>query len=125
MVSKVDKAIQQLLEMNLDTKGSKAEIDLLWENASPASAFANQTIRLDLSRYGMAMVICNPGTGMAGRVLPAVFCQIPGSGVATGTQAISGTVYGRFFKAYPDHVQFDDCNATGMVIPRYIYGVKI
>lgn len=107
-MGKIDRALQQLLQMDLETKGSKAEISLLWQNASPASAFANQKISLDLSGYGMVMVICNPGTGMA-----------------IGNQVGSGIVYARFFRAQKDYVQFDDCTAAAAVIPKYIYGVKL
>ena len=32
------------------------KMDLLWENASPTSAFAEQTIALDLSKYDCVMV---------------------------------------------------------------------
>lgn len=54
---KVDKALQQTVAMYLDIEGSKAEIDLLWQNASPTSAFAAQTIPLDLSGYDLALIV--------------------------------------------------------------------
>lgn len=125
---KHDKALQQLLEMNLDIKGSKAEIDLLWQNASPTSAFANQTIRLDLSRYGMAMVICNANTGMPTRAMPPVLSTVPGAGIVTGNRLsadASPYVESRYFKCYKTYVQFDDCTAANQAVPIQVYGIKL
>lgn len=44
---------------------SKLSMELLWENASPTSAFSAQTITLDLSEYDGAFICTNWGDGLA------------------------------------------------------------
>lgn len=47
--SKVDKALQQLFKRSVATK-------VLWSNASPASAFSAQTIKMALSGYDGVLI---------------------------------------------------------------------
>lgn len=123
MVSKVDKAIQQLLEMNLDIKGSKAEIDLLWENASPTSAFANQTINLDLSAYNMVMVLGRSSSTSA-RMLPAAITKPVIGGIILGGNTGNGIAI-RQFVTSQNYVKFDVTTSVTDNIPVFIYGIKI
>lgn len=122
--AKTDRALQQLMTM----AGAKTEIELLWQNASHTSAFANQTVRVDLSGYGMAMVICNANTGMPTRAMPPVLSTVPGAGIVTGNRLsadASPYVESRYFKCYKTYVQFDDCTAANQAVPIQVYGIKL
>lgn len=48
----------ELLACNVSDSGNVSGIKLLWKNASPASAFAAQTISLDLSGYDSVFISC-------------------------------------------------------------------
>lgn len=45
------------LEITPENIGAMCKMELLWENASPTSSFAGQTINLDLSRYTYVRIL--------------------------------------------------------------------
>ena len=129
------------LEGKLAAKAEKKDIKefkfsdscvLLWENASPTSAFEEQTIVLDLSAYGFAYVefanedhetVCLFKVGSSTR---AIHVNSPSG---------EGTLYHRKIEAYSDRVIFSVAGSFNLasganktnntyMIPLKIYGIK-
>ena len=101
---------------------------MLWENASPASAFASQTISLNLSGYKGIFVIYLAKTGSNGYASSGF---IPVDGVtycASSFPSDSGAQFKRSCLAYSGSVQFGAGTQNGtqdntLMIPIKIYGV--
>lgn len=93
------------------------QIVKLWENASPTSAFANQTLTLDFSSYDLIVILFNLDSNNRS-VSPAI--------APIGHPGISA--YGnnvRSFLFYTDSVKFDGVSpSSAVMIPYVIYGVK-
>lgn len=115
-----------------DLLAGKVSMTLLWENASPSSAFAAQTISLDLSGYEFIYVIAANwfvsgfvrtqvgASGTINRYAPISWSKTTGSRnldiVETGiyfTGGYSGGAIGGTFSA-----------ANGECVPTQIYGIK-
>ena len=103
---------------------------LLWTNPSPTSAFAAQTISLDLSNYDAVDVEFRHWTDKDCRVTTRNYLnEGEGVGIGTSTDAASSGNFRRGFKMYTDGVQFwggvsntsVDNNST---IPVRIWGIK-
>lgn len=103
---------------------------LLWENSSPTSAFAAQTISLDLTGYDAVDVEFRHWTNKDCRVTTRNYLnEGEGTGIGTSTDAPSYGNFRRGFKMLTDGVQFwggisnstVDNNST---IPVRIWGVK-
>lgn len=105
----------------------------LWSNASPGSAFAAQTIRLDLSKYSAVAVFIAEETGnnTSGALF---FCRIGDGTTSRALLAYNARQY-RSFYAYSNGVTFNGGYNSGSVtgslsannsyaIPRYIFGIK-
>lgn len=114
-----------------------AAMDLLWENASPGSSFAPQTVSVDCSDYDMfiittisgGFIVCNRGT----RSIMSKY---------VGMFASSSTMYPQFYTRYititDTGVTFEEgrmekshqtnssyvTTQNGFLIPRKIYGIK-
>lgn len=89
----------------------------IWENASPLSAFANQTLTLDLSSYDLIIILFNlDGNGRS--VSPAI---VPVG--RTGISAYGNNI--RFFLTHTNDIQFDSVSpSSAVMIPYVVYGVK-
>ena len=104
---------------------NKAEFILLWENASPSSDFAAQTVALDLSVYGFIFV--------EGRGCGVWTCRVGGearlvtnhSGVLWRTRRFTAYEQGvEFNDAYQGYYSQDGAVSNSDCIPLYIYGIK-
>lgn len=89
----------------------------IWENASPQSSFANQTLTLDLSSYDLVIILFNLDSN--GRsISPAI---VP-------TQHPGASSYGnnvRTFLVHTNDINFDSVSpSSAVMIPYVIYGVK-
>lgn len=95
---------------------------LLWSNASPTSAFAAQTISLDLSGYTHVVVVGEHASG-ATLIAPATMVPIG----QTGFILSIGNLY-RTFTVSATGVAFaagvGDAATASIAIPLYIFGVK-
>lgn len=89
----------------------------LWENASPTSAFANQTLTLDLSSYDLVIILFNLDRNNRS-ISPAI--------VPIGHPGASS--YGnnvRTFLVHTNDINFDSVSpSSAVMIPYVIYGVK-
>lgn len=110
--------------LNEDEKYTQTK--LLWTNASPSSAFAAQTLSINLRDYTFVMIESNEGP---------VFCKVGNDAVMfshnsyypcrrTVSVNTSGITFGEGLKytACPGDAVASDKNTH--CIPRYIYGVK-
>lgn len=101
------------------------EMELLWENASPRSEFAAQTIAVDLSKYDRYVVDSRMSTGSMLTLSHSVccgddllicgndktnimrrLCTYSNSGLSFGDSAVAGN------------------DSNGSLIPIRIYGIK-
>lgn len=94
----------------------------LWENASPKSAFANQTISVNLSGYDLIIIIGNTDTRSNTRLVPPVVTKVGLGGIYVNAGGSR-----RYFRVYEDGINFDQvypASVTGDSIPCFIFGIK-
>lgn len=106
---------------------SKLSMELLWENASPLSAFSPQTIGMDLSDYKFVSIqtIYNNGFGY-GRIENVL---MNGGTHLLILQPAGMNINSRQVRATESGVQFDDgmsgtSTDQNAIIPQSIYGIK-
>lgn len=119
--------------------GAMSEWGLLWENASPDSSFAAQTVSVDLSGYDAVMVIFNCDTSSGSVIYQAYMSNITPVGKRGVSLHIITIVGGgwpggaydsyRTYDVTASGIAFDDCyerggKHNGTQIPVYIYGIK-
>lgn len=93
------------------------QIVKLWENASPTSAFANQTLTLDFSSYDLMVILFNLDSNNRSVSLAIVPIGHPGA------SSFQNNV--RTFLSYTDSVKFDSVSpSSAVMIPYVIYGIK-
>lgn len=99
------------------TTSNGIQIVKLWENASPTSAFANQTLTLDFSSYDLIIILFNLDSNNRS-VSPAI------SSVGhPGASAFQNNV--RTFLVHTNDIQFDSVSpSSAVMIPYVIYGMK-
>lgn len=103
------------------------QMELLWENASPSSDFAAQTVALDLDGFDMVKVVAYHQK-TAHRVCSEVSAVAGESGVLRTFP--SGTNTYRYFEVSLSGVNFEDTRQTSTsanneyIIPARIYGIK-
>ena len=112
------------------------DMDLLWTNANPTSAFAAQTVSLDLSNYSMIFVECiRYASNVDSYSLGTALSKIGEGATCTCAAAISSTgTYSVSFRAFT-------CSASGVTfgngrkydgvpdsderaVPYKIYGIR-
>lgn len=99
------------------TTSNGIQLKKVWENASPTSAFANQTLTLDFSSYDLMVILFNLDSNSRS-VSPAI---VPIG--HPGVSAYQNNV--RTFLSYTDSVKFDSVSpSSAVMIPYVIYGVK-
>lgn len=113
----------------------KISMHLLWENASPTSSFAQQTVQLDLSAYQMVFCRCRLNQ-TAATVVPSNYIQVGAEtgayayGVVTGypvRRTITATAEGVKFEEGCKYTSFGSSNVNAnntVLIPVEIYGLK-
>ena len=104
-------------------------MDLLWENASPTSDFAPQTISLDLSNYDAVLIdfAFNNGNYIAQSNMS--FTEVGRGGQGLYLWADTSKVYHRSFTTSETGVAFTKgwaagSEGAGTVVPIKIYGIK-
>ena len=120
--------------LDADDIGAVSKLELLWENASPSSSFAAQTVSLDLSGYDAVLIKAtttsnNPSDEYYGFFNTLAFV---GDGIKTVMFFCSGNTNRsghRMAQATSSGVTFSKCmwNAAqtdGFGVPYYIYGIK-
>lgn len=99
------------------TTSDGIQIVKLWENASPTSAFANQTLTLDFSSYDLVIILFNldsNGRSVSPAIVPV---EHPGA------SAFQNNV--RTFLVHTNDIKFDSVSpSSAVMIPYAIYGVK-
>lgn len=107
----------------------------LWENASPTSSFAAQTIALDLSEYSMIFCNCRLSTEYA-TIVPTNPIPVGADygayayGLAAGypvRRTYRATATGVVFEEGMKYTSFGSSNvngSNGSLIPVEIYGIK-
>lgn len=99
------------------TTSDGIQIVKLWENASPTSAFANQTLTLDFSSYDLIIILFNLDKNRRS-VSPAI---VPVG--HPGASAFQNNV--RTFLLHTNDINFDSVSpSSAVMIPYVIYGVK-
>ena len=99
-------------------KKSESGMKLLWTNASPSSAFAAQTINLDLSKYSRVLVV----GGFDVNYYTTKFTAI--CAVGNNSNIVKPTGY-RSFSVSTTGVTFGDGDSVNKeLIPLNIYGIK-
>lgn len=124
------------VEMSYGSGGGVTEqsmkTDFLWENPSPSSSFAAQTVSLDLTPYKYVIIVATATTsdvngGFAfGRVGDGIQYNI----VLRNYNTSSTFAYVRRFEVTTTGVTFetgirDTTEGTGYAIPKAIYGVRL
>ena len=109
-------------------------MELLWENASPASQFAKQTVSLDLSKYDMVEISFNLQTGVLA-ISHQLQCKVDGGRVIAATPGTQ-KYHRRSANVSKTGINFGDCSAytysstvettttNGTLIPVFVYGIK-
>lgn len=99
------------------TTSNGIQIKKVWENASPTSAFPNQTLTLDLLSYDLVIILFNLDSNSRS-TSPAI--------VPIGHPGVSS--YGnnvRTFLVHTNDINFDTASPNSAVmIPYVIYGMK-
>ena len=112
-INDIDSSIQNLIKMT----NAKVALTKLWENASPTSAFPNQTLTLDLLSYDLVIILFNLDSNSRS-TSPAI--------VPIGHPGVS--LYGnnvRGFLVHTNDINFDSVSpSSAVMIPYVIYGVK-
>ncbi len=99
------------------TTSDGVQIVKLWENASPTSAFANQTLTLDFSSYDLMVILFNLDNNSRS-VSPAI---VPIG--HPGASAFQNNV--RTFLVHTNDIKFDSVSpSSAVMIPYVIYGIK-
>ena len=102
---------------------------LLWTNASPTSAFAAQTVNLDLSEYDYIEIRGVRGSFLRAKVGESnLLMQLFNSYyICSRTVSVttSGVTFGTFYK-YTSYAtgSYTTEDAGGYLTPRYIYGIR-
>ena len=117
---------------------ANVEIKKLWENASPTSSFAAQTIALDLSGYDYILAFVGFATNNTSESNEILRIGVSGRFMTTssiGSNQYYMTMYTRVLSVSATGVTFEDaykhrydqntCTTTnGNMIPTVIYGIK-
>lgn len=108
----------------------------LWENASPGSAFAAQTVALDLSGYAAVKITWAAYSSDSGNATRFFTGEYPANTVdCFATSAYAGYMVERFFTVRSGGIDFKDGGfyytyagnpsaRSQVMIPKTIYGVK-
>ena len=125
--------------LNADDVGAMSKWDLLWANASPTSAFAAQTVSLDLSGYSAVAIFFKRSTdagydqglltfiALIGQTYIDQMMTASSSNVAFLMRQFSTSNSGITFAAAKLSVQgsaSSEADRTQYLIPLYIYGIK-
>lgn len=102
---------------------------LLWENASPASSFAAQTVSVDWGSYDIIGIECRATSTTTDRYISFHPAQL---GIVSNNSIVSGTstsVFGRKSELTESGIEFfvgkkDKADGTTYSIPTAIYGIK-
>ena len=102
-------------------------MELLWENASPATAFEAQTISIDFSGYSLFVVVCKGSVNY--QYETAYLGHVGKQAYASMIWGDSGTYYGRSFICSETGMTINDGYSNKAVlksclIPYRIYGIK-
>lgn len=99
------------------TTSDGIQIVKLWENASPTSAFENQTLTLDFSSYDLIIVLFNLDSN--GRSVSSAIVPVGHPGISAYANNV------RYFLSHTNDIQFDSVlPSSAVMIPYVIYGVK-
>ena len=119
---------------SVEEMNGKLSMELLWENASPTSDFAKQTVSLDLSEYDMVEISFNLQTGVLA-ISHQLQCKVDG-GRVTATTPGTQRYHRRSTNVSKTGINFGDCSAytysstvettttNGALIPVFVYGIK-
>lgn len=119
--------------LDADDVGAMSKWDLLWENASPASGFAAQTVLLDLSGYDFVLIYSFWSTNYLQFIAPHIALINPtGSTIESVLQAVqtnSAASLERVFVVTSSGVEFKKATLgssqdNNKLIPVRIYGIK-
>lgn len=119
-----DKLKSKIASMIAEAIAKLFSMELVWANASPGSAFANQAILVDLSNYDMVMIYCNAGTSENARMLPPVIARVGKGGKFISNVISNGTTLVRYFTSSSSQINFDSSSHASNLIPCCIYGIK-
>lgn len=116
---------------------NKLSMELLWENASPASNFSEQNVSLDLSPYDIVLIATKYNTGANYEDMTlvkigsqAIIRQFASASAASSTYAsrnvTAGKQYVKFTSASAKSIASSAAGTEndGAVIPVRIYGIK-
>ena len=129
-----DKVMDIVGDTTIDLGG--LEMVKLWENASPTSEFAAQTIALDLNEYDFIDVIFNSiitrvgvGSGattfqMAGVDKDTTTTSTPSWRMRTISASETGATFSAGFYKYLDGIKQASSTSNSICIPLAIYGIK-
>lgn len=132
-----NQALQNLILMNR----KKIEIEKVWENASPTSAFAVQDVSLDLNDYDFVRIRFNVSTTSTSYTMG--LCAVDGTNALVSSlyntlYVLGGNRIGNCYRYVTvnktkitfsnglskDSVDTNPITRTNMMIPVEIYGVK-
>ena len=97
----------------------KVSFALLWENASPTSAFAAQTIAIDFGSYSSVLIDFNADTGSGGDTCYTTHCP-----VGSNCYAFERGVRSRKASIAVSGITFGNGNSDSYLIPLRVYGIK-
>lgn len=108
-----------------DDVGAMSEWVLLWENASPTSAFAAQTITVsELTNYDFILYFFRDAVGIGFNVGISPVIVGYGAYVSNGTGSNTLRRYSRIDSTNSMYISDASGNANTSLIPIYLYGIK-
>jgi hypothetical protein len=121
----------QTITSGVDPLYLHLDMDLLWENASPTSTFATQTINLNLSSYKLVCIYLKFYTDLDGcgfNILPVPITNVGVSALTSGTDTY---LRYRMVNVSTTGISFgvgrnssDTSTNNDRAIPLQIYGIK-
>lgn len=124
-------------EDGVDNLYPTSKMDLLWENASPTSDFASQTLSLDLSEYSLFLLVSKTYktnanneanvTSMFIKGIQSFAISGAGQSISSGTYLLEtrrGATFNDAGVAFENAMQPTTTNNNAYMIPYQIYGIK-
>ena len=112
--------------------GGAPSMELLWENASPDSDFAGQTIKMDMTGWGGFIIQTSENTAFITNKIGVVGKdEVVLTGAARSSADGSPSLGYRAFKCVADGISISDFYTSNWSTfnnkgnrPQYIYGIK-
>lgn len=129
-IEDIDASVDLAID-NAIANAGHMEMELLWENASPTSEFAAQTITVDLSQYTHYEVLClvTNATYKDSIISSGIIPVNKGALISYGWGDVNTVAHRRITESTLNSITFGGASynktaGNSYVIPQAIYGIK-